>query len=77
MKPHKHAEVIKAWVDGAEIEWREDEWSSWRYESYPTWEAYLQYRVKPDVKPDVQVYARIVLENSTSLCRIADSEPFM
>jgi hypothetical protein len=22
MKPHKHAELIKAWADGAEIEWR-------------------------------------------------------
>ena len=52
MKPHKHAELIKAWADGAEIEWREDEWSIWRTKSYPTWEPYLQYRVKPEVKPD-------------------------
>ena len=22
MKPHKHAEIIKAWADGAEIEWK-------------------------------------------------------
>jgi len=54
MKPHKHAELIKAWADGAEIEeqpprgnwhsftdghWMEsDDWS---------------YRLKPQPKPDV------------------------
>jgi hypothetical protein len=33
MKPHKHAEVIKAWADGAEIEFRIDsdcEWNAMR-----------------------------------------------
>ena len=23
MKPHKHAELIKAWADGAEIQWKD------------------------------------------------------
>ena len=35
MKPHKHAELIKAWADGAEIEYRafhreSGEWTEWK-----------------------------------------------
>jgi hypothetical protein len=29
MKPHKHAELIKQWADGAEIEWKFDETGTW------------------------------------------------
>lgn len=48
MKPHKHAEVIKAWADGAEIEVRNlqvgKEWSAI---SIPNWLEGCEYRVKP------------------------------
>ena len=57
MKPHKHAELIKAWADGAEIEFRFKDairgWSDWkpndgRFSNDPWWE----YRIKPQPKPD-------------------------
>ena len=52
---HKHAEVIKAWADGAEIEYwsnYEGRWILLNMES-PGWELGFKYRVKPTPKPDV------------------------
>lgn len=47
-KPHKHAELIKKWADGAEIQYSEDGkyWSDCL--RTPTWHA-VYYRVKPEV----------------------------
>ena len=45
MTPHKHAEVIKAWADGAEIEVRTS--TGWVYTSNPSWDRVNEYRVKP------------------------------
>lgn len=45
-KPHKHAEVIKAWADGAEIQ-SKDASGNWRDRVYPEWSISLEYRVKP------------------------------
>ena len=54
-KPHKHAELIKAWADGAEIEVLDhDKW--WSVPS-PGWMENSQYRIKPEPKPDVVRYA--------------------
>ena len=54
MKPHRHAELIKAWADGAQIEYLcGGQW----YEVFtPSWE-YDGYRVKP--KPDEVRYMSI------------------
>jgi hypothetical protein len=49
--PHKHADLIKAWADGAEIEFRcLDEW---RRITAPRWDQDGEYRIKPEPKPDV------------------------
>lgn len=45
-EPHRHAEIIKAWADGAEIEFRY-EGSYWATTKNPTWRACFEYRVKP------------------------------
>jgi hypothetical protein len=46
-KPHKHAEVIKAWADGAEIQFR-DLSGEWRdCIGNPEWKLQYEYRVKP------------------------------
>ncbi len=45
MKPHVHAELIKAWADGAEIEYLYDG-KEWRYSSSPSWDRGLAYRIK-------------------------------
>ena len=52
MKPHKHAELIKAWADGAEIEYRYEwnqEWLSCG--GHPDWFDNAEYRIKPEPKP--------------------------
>jgi len=56
MKPHIHAEVIKAWADGAKIEFLELMSGHWFYTSNPDWHIEQQYRVKPVTKPDVVRY---------------------
>lgn len=55
-KPHIHAEVIKAWAEGAEVQARkchslaENRWGGWCDVENPEWIPHQQYRVKP--KPD-------------------------
>jgi hypothetical protein len=50
MKPHKHAEVIKAWADGAKIEYRNRGMKNWEDmpECSPLWFEDVEYRVKPE-----------------------------
>lgn len=43
---HKHADIIKAWADGAEIEFRH-EGDNWQTAYDPAWVAHCEYRVKP------------------------------
>ena len=55
MKPHKHAELIKAWADGAEIEVNMPDVNGddvWEYFN-GDWDELRQYRIKPEPKPDV------------------------
>lgn len=57
MAKHVHAEVIKAWADGAEIEWLDNIRADWiKVVVSPSWNPEYQYRVKPT--PEV-FYARI------------------
>lgn len=51
-KPHKHAELIKAWANGAEIESRYDSDSKWTTCDPPYWYVDKEYRIKP--QPVVQ-----------------------
>ena len=46
-KPHKHAELIKQWADGAEIEYLSNHTDSWETIERPTFYEDVQYRVKP------------------------------
>jgi hypothetical protein len=60
MKPHKHAELIKAWADGAEIEARylkASGWTDWQLEDggFIWYDIGAEYRIKP--KPDFVKYA--------------------
>jgi len=55
--PHKHAEVIKAWADGATIQYLRDpgirdQWCDLDAR-LPPWHAQSCYRVKPEPKPDI------------------------
>jgi len=56
MKPHKHAELIKAWADGADIEHFSVPARLWMYTAHPAWNPENQYRIKPEPRPDVVYY---------------------
>jgi len=49
MKPHMHAALIKAWADGAIIEYRSCPYSEWRVSLSPAWGTAYTYRIKPEV----------------------------
>lgn len=53
-KPHKHAELIKAWADGAEIQ--AQICGEWCDDYSPRWNLDGKYRLKPEPKPDVVKY---------------------
>lgn len=58
-QPHKHAEIIKAWADGAEIEvWNVDA-EQWEFNRSPLWVLGCRYRIKPEPKPDVVDVVRL------------------
>jgi hypothetical protein len=67
MKPHKHAELIKAWADGAEIEYKffcgGTQWSDWLPMNDGSWtnSPEYEYRIKPEPKPDIVLYIDISL----------------
>ena len=50
MKPHKHAELIKAWADGAEIEM--DTCDGWIHLECPGWSENCEYRIKPEPRSE-------------------------
>ena len=47
--PRVHAELIKAWADGAEIEFLSKVDGEWRYTDTPDWHPAYEFRVKPTV----------------------------
>lgn len=61
MKPHKHAEIIKAWADGAEIESFDEHDGGWSLCLTPRWYISQQYRIKPKPTPDVVKYVSVKL----------------
>lgn len=51
-KPHKHAELIKAWADGAKIQVCTR--GFWLTDDNPRWLKEKEYRIKAEPKPDVE-----------------------
>ena len=68
---HKHAELIKAWADGAEIQVRYEkhDWEDLAT-GYPGWYPHVEYRIKPEPKPDVVDYLFISDKKSNDLPEI-------
>ena len=79
MKPHKHAEIIKAWADGAEIQYNDG--YGWRDIKDPLWTS-EEYRIKPDVKiiPNRQIqqifYNPVTYKGMTALLWFDDNGNF-
>jgi hypothetical protein len=55
--PHKHAELIKAWADGAEIEVQTN--GEWLSIGKPNWNGSVEYRIKPEQEPDFVRYRSV------------------
>jgi len=53
--PHKHAELIKAWADGATIQYQTGDRVWYDREGTPSWNVETAYRIKPE--PDIVEYA--------------------
>ena len=47
--PHKHADVIKSWADGADIQSLNID-NTWDDVKYPVWNPLAKYRIKPEPK---------------------------
>jgi hypothetical protein len=63
---HKHAELIKAWADGAEIERFLENYGIWisTDNKIIRWEEDYKYRIKSEPKPDVVLYS--IVHNITN-----------
>lgn len=46
--PREHAELIKAWADGAEIEQFDQYEKSWIKNKFPCWEPSVKYRIRQE-----------------------------
>ena len=77
---HKHAEFIKAWADGARIEFLTTDTGEWCGLKNPRWREDVQYRIKSMPKPDVvqQVYVdieeRLYYSDNANLRLVFDGE---
>ena len=60
---HRHADLIHAWADGAEIQLLEgNKWVN----TYPLWLENNEYRVKPQPKPDYEIDSVMTRHGLTS-----------
>ena len=57
--PHKHAALIKAWADGARIEYWSKYSNEWAGALTPAWDPNVVYRIKPEPKPDIVKYVNV------------------
>ena len=60
MKPHKHADVLRAIADGKEVQFKNQISGAWAETNHanlnPITHPELEWRVKPEPKPDVVGY---------------------
>ena len=69
---HKHAELIKAWADGAIIQFYAKERDKWLDCLSPSWVIEVNYRIKPEPKPDVVYYVVAEINNNVFKRNIID-----
>lgn len=73
---HKHAAMIHAWADGAEIERRTFEWNGGKWGPRPDCDPWMEdweYRIKPQPVVEVQ-RVRVTFDNSRLLAPVS-SDP--
>lgn len=72
-QPHKHRDLIRAWADGAEIQWRSHYDDAWhqvedimnivKYDS-------VEYRIKPEVAQWRKDMAQALKDGKQVMCRV-------
>jgi len=55
---HKHADLIIAWANGAQIQWKNRN-GQWEDMGEPLWNENHEYRIKTEPKPDVVRYYEV------------------
>lgn len=66
---HKHADIITAWAEGAEIEYRKSPEHTWNAAEFPGWYENYEYRVKPTARK-----YRVALLSADHYTTTADTE---
>ena len=75
-KPHKHAALIKAWADGAKIQYREHGDIPWK-DTEPAWVDRYQYRIKPKtVKYRVGLFLNTITGYSPTIVVTKETEKY-
>jgi len=65
---HKHAELIKKWADGAQIQWKDKD-EQWHDMDEPLWSEKHEYRIKPEEKADFAISARVNFSQSKDITK--------
>ena len=66
---HKHADLIYAWADGAQIQWKDRD-GQWHDMGEPLWSEKHEYRIKPEPKPDIIKFINVRLQyKDIGICR--------
>ena len=66
--PHKHADLIKAWAEGAAIQyWRKPYGWEDCARNAPCWQVEVEYRIKLEPKPDMVYYGVFGMDGSVSI----------
>jgi hypothetical protein len=74
--PHKHAELIKAWADGSEIEMYETLSGKYVPVKSPKWHESNLYRIKKEDKPDSIAHFYAYCSVYGVFCGIAEKNLF-
>jgi len=56
---HRHADLIHAWADGAQIQMRFSRNDDWVDAISPSWDEFTTYRIKPEPKPDICTFLTV------------------
>ena len=70
-KPHKHAELIKAWADGAEIQMYLHTLDKW-IDTRPEWLVDIDYRIKPKEKQKVKMWQWVMKHSESNWIFLTD-----
>ena len=75
-KPHKHADLIKAWADGAEIQCHHEDYG-WIDTLYPKWWEFNNYRIKPKEQKKLNIPWELIKPEFTQAAMDENGEVFV